>query len=93
MNKRKKMFWETEYMNNRTFIQYYNRLMELSISIFKWNNLPDTVDSRFIELCLFTDGMCLYFNDDTIGNLATRCMIGGNLDIYNIPNILYQNSQ
>ena len=87
MNKRKKMFWETEYMNNRTFIQYYNRLMELSISMFKWNNLPDTVDSRFIELCLFTDGMCLYFNDDTIGNLATRCMIGGNLDIYNIPNI------
>ena len=87
MNKRKKMFWETEYMNNRTFIQYYNRLMELSISMFKWNNLPDTVDSRFIELSLFTDGMCLYFNDDTIGNLATRCMIGGNLDIYNIPNI------
>ena len=87
MNKRKKMFWETDYMNNRTFIQYYNRLMELSISMFKWNNLPDTVDSRFIELALFTDGMCLYFNDDTIGNLATRCMIGGNLDIYNIPNI------
>ena len=87
MNRRKKMFWETEYMSNRTYIQYYNRLMELSISMFKWNNLPDTIDSRFIELCLFTDGMCLYFNDDTIGNLATRCMVGGNLDIYNIPNI------
>lgn len=85
MNKRKKQFWETEYMNNRSYIQYYNRLMELSISMFKWNNLPSTVDERFIELSLFTDGMALFFKDDVIGELCTRCTIGGQLNCYDIP--------
>jgi hypothetical protein len=53
--------------------------------MFKWENLPDTVDERFLELALCEKGYCLYFNDDIMGNLALTCMIGGELDVYRIP--------
>lgn len=89
MGKRKqhssKNFWESNYMNNRTYIQYYNRLTELSISMFEWKNLPDTIDPRFLELTLFSDGMSVFFRDEDLGDLALQCMISGQLDVYRIP--------
>lgn len=89
MGKRKphsnKNFWESSYMNNRTYMQYYNRLTELSISMFEWKNLPDTIDPRFLELTLFSDGMSVFFRDEDLGDLALQCMISGQLDVYRIP--------
>ena len=79
------MFCESAYMNNRTYLQYYNRLTELAISMFEWKGLPDTVDARFIEMCLFADGMCVFFKDEDIGFLGLQCMIGGKLNVYRIP--------
>lgn len=78
-------FWESASSNNASYIQYYNRLMELSISMFEWENLPDTIDSRFLELVLFADGMCVFFEDEEIGYLALRTAIGGRLNLYQIP--------
>lgn len=80
-----RQFWESATMNNASFLQYYNRLVELSVAMFEWKNLPETVDPRFLELCLFGDGMCVFFKDEDIGFLALRCMIGGMLNVYNIP--------
>lgn len=80
-----KQFWESAKMNNYTFRQYYNRLTELSISMFKWNNVPDTIDIRYLELALFGDGMAVFFKDDDLGFLALRCAIGGPMNVYRIP--------
>lgn len=89
MGKRKphsnKNFWESSYINNRAYMQYYNRLTELSISMFEWKNLPDTIDPRFLELTLFSDGMSVFFRDEALGDLALQCMISGQLDVYRIP--------
>ena len=78
-------FWESSYMNNRTYLQYYNRLTELAISMFEWQHLPETVDPRFLEMCLFGDGMCVFFQDEVLGYLSLQCMIGGKLNVYRIP--------
>jgi hypothetical protein len=59
--------------------------MELALNVFEWENLPPSVDERFIELTLYEIGYCLYFNDEIIGNLALTCTIGGQLDVYRIP--------
>lgn len=75
----------SDRLNRNTFNDYFNRLFELAINMFKWENLPDTVDERFLELALCEKGYCLYFNDDIMGNLALTCMIGGELDVYRIP--------
>lgn len=78
-------FCESAYMNNRTYLQYYNRLTELAISMFDWQNLPETIDQRFLEMCLFCDGMCVFFQDEVLGYLSLQCMIGGKLNVYRIP--------
>ena len=83
--KRDLQFCESAYMNNRTYLQYYNRLTELAISMFEWQNLPETVDQRFLEMCLFADGMCIFFQDEVLGYLGLQCMIGGKLNVYRIP--------
>lgn len=82
-----RQFWESASMNNATFMQYYNRLLELSVSMFEWKNLPPTIDVRFLELALFSDGMAVFFKDDVLGCLALRTMIGGTLNVYQVPNI------
>lgn len=83
--KRDLQFCESAYINNRTYLQYYNRLTELAISMFEWQNLPNTVDQRFLEMCLFSDGMCVFFQDEVLGYLSLQCMIGGKLNVYRIP--------
>lgn len=82
---KQKQRWETQCINQRTFIDYLTRLQEMSLNIFEWKNLPDSVSERFLELSLCTTGMCIYFNDPLIGDLALTCMIGGPLDVYRIP--------
>ena len=86
MSKRKnRQFWESGLLNNATFRQYYNRLVELSISMFEWKNLPNTIDPRFLELTLFTDGQAVFFEDEVMGYLCLQNILGGQFDVYIIP--------
>ena len=85
MAKRDRQFWESASLNNATFRQSYNRLTELSISMFEWKNLPDTVDPRYLELTLFTDGQAVFFKDEEIGFLALQNAKGGKFNVYRIP--------
>jgi hypothetical protein len=78
---------ESAILNDKTYMQYYNRLTELAISMFEWKNLPDTIDPRFLELSLYSDGMAVFFEDEVMGHLALQVMIGGNLDVYRVPTI------
>ena len=78
-------FWESAAMNTGTYRQYYNRLVELAISMFEWKNLPDTVDPRFLELCLFTDGQVVFFNDPDLGYLTLQNACNGGFNVYRIP--------
>jgi len=83
--RRKDAFIESALMNNRTYIQYYNRLTELALSMFEWKNLPSTVDTRFLEMCLFADGKAVFFKDEDLGYLTLQCAISGRLNVYRIP--------
>lgn len=85
MAKKNREFWESAKRNNLGFRKYYNRLSELALSRFTWNNIPDTIDTRFLELTLMSYGMAVFFYDDAIGYLALPCRIGGQLDVYRIP--------
>lgn len=68
-----------------TFDQYLDLFTEIAISSFEWIGLPSTVDARFIEVGLYEDKAMLYFNDEVMGNLCLRGILGGQLDVYNIP--------
>lgn len=81
----KTLFGESATVNNLTYMQYLNRLTELSVSMFEWKNLPPTVDARYLELHLFETGSMVYFDDDVIGNLCLDCLSSGRLDVYGNP--------
>ena len=81
----KTLFGESANVNNLTYMQYLNRLTELSVSMFEWKNLPPTVDARYLELHLFETGSMVYFNDEVIGNLCLDCLPSGRLDVYGNP--------
>ena len=80
-----RVFWESASLNNATYQQYYNRLLELSTVMFEWKNVPDTIDTRFLELVLFSRGHAVFFKDDVLGYLALPVALGGQLSVYNIP--------
>lgn len=78
-------FDESMDLNMRTYQSYYNRLMGLCISRFKWINLPETIDETMLETFLFMDGKVLFFEDEVLGFLALQSTIEGALNVYRIP--------
>ena len=85
MGRRKTFFDESARDNSLTYGGYLQRLTELSMSMFEWQNLPDTVDPRFLELTLFNDGKAVFFEDEALGYLALQCTVNGRLNVYRIP--------
>lgn len=98
MGKRRRntLFDEALAMNEASYRFYLERLIELSISMFEWQNLPDSVDARFIERTLFMNGACVVFKDEDLNEeciegvekgtlLALPVALAGGFDIYNIP--------
>lgn len=85
MGKRKNLFNESLILNKYTYTQYVNWLTELAISMFKWKNLPASVDARYIELQLFLTGQMVYFQDEVIGDLCLNCLSNGRMDVYGYP--------
>lgn len=78
-------FWLSGLTNNAVYMYYYERLLSLSMSMFEWKNLPETVDARFLELALFADGVSIFFKEEDLGYLSLRAIIAGPLNIYAIP--------
>ena len=83
--KERTSFSDSVFYQLYTFDQYLDLFTEIAISSFEWTGLPSTVDARFIEVGLYENDAMLYFNDDVMGNLCLKCVLGGQLDVYNIP--------
>ena len=85
-------FNESAYLNDKTYLLYFNRLSEIAMSMFEWK-LPKSIDTRFLERTLFGIGSSLYFYeedislyDDSKGSyLALPARIGGKWNVYNVP--------
>ena len=85
MAKNSRRFIETAMLNDLTYIEIMNRLKRLATSIFEWVNLPDSMDSRFLELTLFEKGQACLLYDDMLGFLNTATSGGQYLNVYDLP--------
>lgn len=96
MGRRRTNFDESLWRNNGTYRFYLDRLTELSISMFDWQNVPDSIDPRFLETTLFLNGSAVFFRDEDLREeniegeedgtlLALPVAMNGNFDLYNIP--------
>ena len=102
MSRRRKTFFdESLQRNTESYGQYLTMLTELSTSMFDWQNLPSTINQRFLELTLFTDGFAVFFKDEDLdaesitgipdtdneagAYLALQVSINGRLNVYREP--------
>lgn len=72
-------------LNDLTFTDYYNRLSLLARVVFKWENLPNNIDEKWIESFLYTEGKCMFFKHPALGLMVASCNDYGGLNPYNEP--------
>lgn len=86
MGRRTKTYFdESLTMNQYTYMQYLSILKQIAISMFEWKNIPDSIDARYIEQSLFSNGSAIYFNDEVMGNLCLSMTNAGEFDVYGEP--------
>lgn len=78
-------FNESAKLNRDTYNAYFNRLLNILLSMYEWKGLPDTVDPRFIERTLAHEGKAVFFRDEVMGYLCLQVNINGPLDVYGNP--------
>lgn len=86
---------ETFLTNQDTATMFMWRLMNLAISVFKWDNLPKGVDSRMLEFWLLRDGFVGFFYDEMLksdekrrapeGYAVLPLLLQGEWDMYEYP--------
>ena len=75
-------------INNKTYIDYLDRLKLLAVSLFKWKGLDDVAGfgaSRFLELSLYENGRACFVKDESKGYLALKVNPMDKLNVYNLP--------
>lgn len=75
-------FEEAAALNMAVFSDYYKRLRLLALSLFEWENLPESMNERFLEQCLYWYGKAAIVNDPTLGIINTKCTPSESLNIY-----------
>jgi hypothetical protein len=78
-------FIDNLIINDYTFIDYLERFKKVALSIFEWVNLPKSMNSMYLERCLYYDGMATLLKDETLGFINTRCTSAGEVNIYGLP--------
>jgi hypothetical protein len=79
------LFRQTDNLNILTYNDYYNRLKLLALSMFEWENVPDSVSIRFLEKALYEYGQAVFINDDSMGYMALKVIPSGELNVYENP--------
>lgn len=75
-------FVETAVLNTETFEDYYSRLRLLALTMFEWENLPDSMDARYLEESLYYFGLACFCPDKFLGWLSLPCLPSAELNIY-----------
>lgn len=81
----KDAFTDALIMDNRTYNDYLNRMRKICLSMFEWINLPETMNARYLEQCLYYQGQAALLYDDDYGYLNTLASDGGYINIYGLP--------
>lgn len=81
----KDAFRDAILLNNDTYIDYLERMKKICLSMFEWKNLPDSMNARYLEMCLFYNGQAALLYDDVYGYINTMAADGGYINIYGLP--------
>lgn len=92
MGKNKNKIVDSAILNSSTFLDYAYRFKKIAVSLYEWENLPSSMDARFIEECLYMYGCCAFLYDDNMGFINTKATSSGYINIYGLPTSINCNS-
>jgi len=73
-------------MNDAQFGHYEYLLANLALSRFKWENLPDELDPRYLEWTLYTNALAVFFHDEEYNRyFAQECTPSGQINMTHNP--------
>ena len=78
-------FKSSLFDNKRAWNNYTYRLFEMAMSRGHWSKMPKSIDLRYLEQTLITQGACVFFKDDVLGYLCLPVVLNGKLDVYGNP--------
>lgn len=82
---RQQKFKDYMYVNDDTYVDFLERLKKIAISMFEWVNLPESMDARYLELCLYYLGQAALLKNDNGIFINTKACSAGKLNIYELP--------
>ena len=77
---------------NDWYTHYYSYLQSLAFQLFEWENLPDSVDPRYLEMSLHLYGYVGFYKDKNLGYIVTQGAFSGTIDHYLLPDRFHANS-
>lgn len=81
-------FWQSDNYNFRAYHKNLDMLLALAINRFRWVNLPDTCDARYLEKVLHRNGIAtLSYKADEPTRIFTTltAMPNGEYNMYGLP--------
>lgn len=78
-------------INITTYNNYYDELLTLILTLFKWENLPTSCNERFLEKTLMFEGRAVLVNDSNLGILSLRALYDGSFNVYEEPTSITAN--
>lgn len=76
----------TAIRGNKYFRHYYRYLQAIALQMFEWENLPPSIDPRFLEMQLHFEGKVAFVKHPKYGLIVARGTETGYFDIYGKPN-------
>ena len=78
-------FEDAILINSQTYLDYLERMKKIALSMFEWVNLPDTMNARYLEMCLYYKGQAALLYDEDYGFINTQAADSGYINIYGLP--------
>lgn len=82
---RSNRFTDSILINDKTYVDYLERFRKIAMSIFEWQNLPESMDARFLEHCLYFTGCAGLLKTEEFGFINTKACSAGKMNIYGLP--------
>lgn len=81
----KSEFRDSLLLNNASEIDFLERMKKIALSMFEWVDLPDTMNARYLEMCLYYKGQAGLLYDENYGFINTQVADSGYINIYGLP--------
>lgn len=86
--KNNRKFYETLSLNNESFRIWESFFRRIALARFEWDNIPKTMNARYLELCLYSFGKASLLKDEERDYINTKVTNGGVINIYGLPTAL-----